>query len=177
MDTKHLPAPIKWGIDNESHAHKEYKSYMNANGHKGLVTKPCGFIVHPTKGWLGASPDAFVMDPTSELSNGFAEFKCPYSIRDLTPFEGCKKPEFYCSAVDEKLHLKRHPYYHQVQLQLCVGMDIFQWCDFCVYTIAVERTWLDIEWCNQYIPELESYFDCHMLPEIVSPKYKPSYIY
>ena len=31
-------------------------------------------------------------------------------------------------------------------------------------------------WCNKYILELESYFDGYMLPEIVCPKFKPSYI-
>ena len=83
MDPKHLPAPIKWGIDNEGCACKEYKDYMNVNGHKGLITKPCGFVVHPTQGWLGASPDAFVFDPTNVLSNGIVEFKCPYSTRPM----------------------------------------------------------------------------------------------
>jgi hypothetical protein len=70
-------------------------------------------------------------------------------------------------------------YYHQVQLQLYVGMDIYFWCDFCVYTlkgVAVERLYLDTDWCNIFLPELEGYFDAYMFPEIIDPKLKPSYI-
>ena len=40
----------------------------------------------------------------------------------------------------------------------------------------MERIWLDIDWCNKYIPELESFFDAFMLPEITHPKCKPPYI-
>ena len=78
------------------------------------------------------------------------------------------------------LRLKQtHPYYHQVQLQLYVGVDLYAWCDFCVYTtkgVAVERISLDTSWCNTAIPELESYFDAYVLPEIVNPMYKPSFV-
>ncbi len=45
---------------------------MRANGHCGLQTKPCGFIIHPTMGWLGASPDTFVTDPSVILNDGIA---------------------------------------------------------------------------------------------------------
>ena len=30
---------------------------MQTKGHKELQVNKAGFIVHPTKGWLGASPD------------------------------------------------------------------------------------------------------------------------
>jgi hypothetical protein len=58
-------------------------------------------------------------------------------------------------------------------------MDIYFWCDFCVYTlkgVAVERLYLDTDWCNIFLPELESYFDAYMLPEIIDPTLKPNYI-
>ena len=172
---------MKWGIDNESRACEAYTTYMRANGHNGLKTRPSGFIIHPTMGWLGASPDAFVIDPSTTLSDGIAEFKCPFTKKDVSPFDACSDPNFYCSIVDDKLHLKRnHPYYHQVQLQLFVTMDMCSWCDFCVYTlkgVATERICLDVEWCNRCIIELESYFDGHMLSEIVSPKHKPCYVW
>ena len=181
MDPKQLPAPFKWGINIESHACEAYTQHVNANGHKGLTTRPCGFVVHPTMGWLGATPDAFVNDPTYELSSGIAEFKCLSSVKDATPLEACQKPLFCCTMADEKLHLKcQHSYYHQVQLHFYVGMDIYHWCNFCIYKIegmAVERISLDIEWCNINITELESYYDTCMMPEIVPPQLKPSYIY
>ena len=102
------------------------------------------------------------------------------SKKDLSPTEACQFDDFCCTFTENKLRLKHHhQYYHQVQLQLFVGMDMYSWCDFCVYTlkgISVERIWLDTDWCNLYIQELESYFDTYMLPEIMTPKFKPSYV-
>ena len=34
--------------------------------------------IHESIGWLGASPDAYVSDPSSSLCQGIVEFKCPY---------------------------------------------------------------------------------------------------
>ena len=73
----HIPEPMKWGIDHESHANQAYLQYAKSHGkHRLISTKKCGFIIHPTLGWLGASPDAFVTDPHSCLPDGIAEFKC-----------------------------------------------------------------------------------------------------
>ena len=180
MNPRHLPLPIKWGIERESFARDAYVSFMRCNGHDDLRTRSSGFVIHPTMGWLGASPDAFVTDPSTILPDGIAEFKCPFSKRNISPLDACSDPQFYCTMENNKLRLKRHhPYYHQVQLQLYVCQDMCCWCDFCVYTlkgVAVERIFLDAEWCNTYIVELESYFDGYMLPEIVFPKLKPSYV-
>ena len=38
----------------------------------GLETKRCGFVVHSEKGWLGASPDAWVTDPSVNAHKGIA---------------------------------------------------------------------------------------------------------
>ena len=89
-----LPPPIKWGIENELKANQEYLRYSRNNGKTRLTTQKCGFIIHPTMGWFGASPDALVTDPDSELPQGIAEFKCPYSKRELTPQEACRDPTF-----------------------------------------------------------------------------------
>ena len=43
-----------------------------------LTASDSGFVVHFDKYWLGASPDAWVIDPSVEDTNGIAEFKCPY---------------------------------------------------------------------------------------------------
>ena len=67
--------------------------------------KKCGFIIHPTLGWLGASPDAFVTDPHSCLPDGIAEFKCPYSKREMTPIDACQDPKFLFSSGREMLRI------------------------------------------------------------------------
>ena len=175
-----LPAAVKWGIDHEPHANRAYLQYAKKHGKHRLTTKKCGFIVHPTMGFLGASPDVRVSDPHCELTEGIAEFKCPYSKREVLPVEACSDSNFYCHYKDGSFCLKdTHEYYHQVQLQLYVGMDLYHWCDFCVFTlkgVEVQRIWLDTSWCNKHIPELESYFDAYMLPEILHPSCKPSHV-
>ena len=174
-----LPPPIAWGRKHEATACTSYKKLMLSRGHNGLCTYPCGFIIHPSKGWLGASPDAKVVDSSFALPNGIAEFKCPFAKRDKSPQECCEDPSFYCSWENGHLHLKQdHPYYHQVQLQLYVACE-YRWCDFCVYTpkgTAVQRIFPDKLWQSKCIPELDNYYFNHMLPEILDPKLKPSYI-
>ena len=171
----HLPASNKWGVDNEPKSNEAYIKYAKAHGKTRLATSKCGFIIHPTMGWFGASPDARVRDPHSDFPDGIAEFKCPYAKREMTPREACQDPSFYC-FYDDGLHLKHS---HQVQFQLFVGMDLYDWCDFCVYTpkgTEVERIWLDTEWYEKSIAKLDSYYDAHILPEILSPLHKPSYV-
>ena len=87
------------------------------------------------------------------------------------PQEACKDPKFCCFYDSDDLHLKKsHFYYHQV---------VYHWCEFCVYTPrgnAVERISLDIEWCDIWIAKLDSYYDAHILAEILYPLCKPSYV-
>ena len=119
-----LPPPIAWCRENEEIVYRKYKEFVVRNGYSGLTTSPCGFIIHPEKGWLGASPDAKVLDPLHSLHNGIAECKCPYSKRDKSPQEACNDSSFFCELVDEKLCLKRnYQYYSQVQLQLFVSIN------------------------------------------------------
>ena len=153
---------------------------MQHYGHQSLKTESAGFIVHPEKVWLGASPDAWVIDPSTGASrNGMAEFKCPFTKAKVSPEEACKDIDFYCTMVNGNLHLNRdHSYYHQVQLQLYVAAHLSHWCDFCIYTtcgVAVERIFPDSGWQQTVLPQLDKYFFEHMLPELVHPQYKPSY--
>ena len=46
------PKPIEWGWNNEERAKKAYETHMTKNGHENLEVKNCGFIIHPTQGWL-----------------------------------------------------------------------------------------------------------------------------
>lgn len=116
-----LPLAIAWGIENEPMACKEYCKSMKANGHPNLTTSSCGFIIDQVKGWLGASPDTFVYDPSATKLYSIAEFKCPYSKRSETIINSCQDKNFCCEDIDGHPQLKRqHTYYHQVQLQLYV---------------------------------------------------------
>ena len=56
---------------------------MHSNGHTDLTAT--SVVVHTEKCWLGASPDAWFTDPSVDISNRIAEFKCPYMKADTTP--------------------------------------------------------------------------------------------
>ena len=175
------PTPVAWGIQHEPIAIKKYISYKKDT----VLVEKCGFVIHPEKGWLGASPDGKVKDLTSQHAqpSGLIEVKCPYTKRDCTPEEACSDDKFCCQIVNSFVKLKHdHIYYHQVQLQLytvCKEYDWCQWCDFCIFTskgISVERIFPDKDWEQKYIPELEIYFDENIAPELISAKYKPAYV-
>ena len=152
---------------------------MKENGHLNLEASSAGFVVHPSKCWLGATPDAWVVDPSSNPPYGTAEFKCSFAKRHEPPEKACKDPDFYCSMVDGSLHLKRgHVYYHQVQLQLSVSSGKCQCCDFCIYSsnsVAVERIYPDSQCQCTSCPHLHKYFFQHIVPKLISPKCKPAY--
>lgn len=95
---------MAWGVDNESKACRTYVQQMQTNGHPGLQVKKAGFVVHPEKGWLGASPDTWVTDPSSDLKHGIAEFKCPYAKANVTVEEACEDKDFCCTITDGKLY-------------------------------------------------------------------------
>ena len=52
---------------------------MEENGHHDIKCALAGVVVQPYKCWLGASPDAWVTDPSVLDELVIAEFKCPYS--------------------------------------------------------------------------------------------------
>ena len=125
-------------------------------------------MVHPEKGWLGASPDGWVVDPSAGVaSNGMAEFKCQFTKADVSPEKACKDDTFYCTMVNGDLQLSRsHLYYHQVQLQLYVAAHLSHWCDFCINTtrgVAVESIYPDSQWQETFVPKMDNYFFEHKL--------------
>ena len=81
-------------------------------------------------------------------------------------------------GLDGTISLKRdHEYYHQVQLQLYITSA--NWCDFCVYTtkgIAIESIYPDMGWQVRNLPKLQYFYDNILLPEILVPRIKPSYV-
>lgn len=103
----HLPKAIQWGRDNEHNACQAYQSYLKTKGHKGLQVSQAGFVVHVTKGWLGASPDGWVIDPLYDPPNGIVEVKCPFSMANKTPEEICNDENFYFHLIDGSWQLEK----------------------------------------------------------------------
>ena len=113
-----LSAPsLRWGRENEDCARRAYRQHMQQTNHPNLRTIRAGFVIHPSKGWLGCSPDDWVVDPDASNCNGIAEYKCPYSARAMTPQEACRVIKgFFCTLQGELVILKKnHNYYYQVR--------------------------------------------------------------
>ena len=69
---------------------------MKLHGHVGLTTENAGFVVHPEKGWLGASPDTWIRDPLA--GTGMAKFKCLFTKAEVLPEEASRDAAFYCTS-------------------------------------------------------------------------------
>ena len=78
------PPSIAGGRHYEAVAIQKYILHMGNVGHNVSV-EACGFLIHPTEGWLGASPDGRVREEHSMQPSGIVEMKCPYSKREVTP--------------------------------------------------------------------------------------------
>ena len=141
-----IPPPIKWDIENELKANQEYLRYSMERQdllHKSAVSS---FIQQ--WGGLGLPQMPLVLIQTWICHRVLLSSNSPIQ-KDLTSQEACKDPSFGSFHDSDGLHLKKsHPYYHQVQIQLFVEIDLYDWCDFCIYTpkgIDVDRISLDIE--------------------------------
>lgn len=94
-------AAMQWGTETEPQARAAYSFMFDAD-----VTE-VGFVLHPTIGGSGASPDGLVG------SDGLVEIKCPNTSTHLDTLLGAE--------IDGK-------YIKQMQWQMaCTGRE---WCDF-----------------------------------------------
>ena len=111
----------------------------------------CGFFVHPTEAWLGASPDRTVGH------EGLLEVKCPFSLRAVT------SPAF--KPLADQPH-----YYAQIQVQLYVTGRA--WCDFLQWAphgTSLERVLPDQAWLDENLPKLAAFY-AEFQEELKSPE-------
>ena len=66
-------------------------------------------------GYLGASPDAFVVN-----EDAIVEVKCPWSMRNDDLYVVLQEnKEYFISKINEEWEINvNHPYFHQIQGQL-----------------------------------------------------------
>ena len=167
-----------WGTNHEEVALKLYQQKQRESGHPDLFYSKSGFVISKDHPFLGVSPDAVVVDPSSVNQFGLAEVKCPYSCRHMTPFEAADKDTSFCSTLEKDSHGKQflqikrtHPYFSQIQGQMAITER--SWCDFIIYTekdISIERVTFDVLfWSTELLPKLIDFYDNCLAPEIVSP--------
>ena len=166
----------RYGQVMEDQTRQQYEEYQHENGHPGLTTQPTGLVISVDNPWLAASPDNIVEDPSEKPTAGLAEYKKPFSARDLTISEACDKCSFCLKRSEEgdnvRYELKRqHDYYYQIQCQMyCCKRE---WCDFIVRTnkdMHVERIHRDQIWWEQQMEKLCEFYFSALLPELACPR-------
>ena len=167
-----------YGTNMENIARQQYVTYQNQKGHVGLGTHRVGLVISVDNPWLAASPDDKVYDPNAAQSLGVAEYKNPYTARDLTLQEACDTIKTFClerrengQQVTYKLK-RRHDYYYQMQCQMYCGN--VEWCDFVIRTnkdLHVEHIPRDPDWWKQQLPRLKEFYFDALLPELACPRH------
>lgn len=170
-DTIREARPLQWGREHEQDARK---AYLQKCGTTTVLTH-CGLVIDAEHGWLACSPDDLALDSTADPDHqqGLVEYKCPYSAKDITVEEACKKKDFMSTLSNGKVCLKRtNKYYYQVQGQMAICKRT--WCDFVIWTpssLSIERIKFDSEFWKDVLPKLEKFYDGAILPELVSPRF------
>ena len=96
---------------------------------------------------MAASPGANIYDPTSSTPFGFAEIKCPFKYRELTPAQAAANSDFILRREpDGRLCLQdKHVYTSQIQGQMAIGGAISS----CIQVILPEAVVCCLQTCNR----------------------------
>ena len=152
------------GLKYEPVALEQYQKYMMSIRRPVKILKS-GLVISLDSPYLGASPDAKVIDPGCNDPFGLSEVKCPETKYLVTPLDACSDSNFFMEEVDGKPKLKRtHKYYSQVQGLM--GVTGAKWCDFVVYTskgMSIERIPFDPQFWNELKGTLIMYYFKHFL--------------
>lgn len=167
---------MKEGLQQESSVIKKYTSLMHEKGHNNLKVTECGFFVSKDHGFLGASPDGLVDDPSLEDSKGLIEIKHVQMNEDENLNDAVLRKRI-CSRKNENIELNiNHPYFYQVQQQMYVTKR--KWTDFVVSgsrskdSLFCQRVFFSDEFWNAIFPKLLSFFQTWVAPEIAYPRIK-----
>ncbi|XP_078266043.1 uncharacterized protein LOC144599179 [Rhinoraja longicauda] len=161
-----VPA-MKWGIDHEPIALRQYEK-LKPEVVKGEVeVRPCGLFIDPAKNWLAASPDAVVLDKLTRTKVSLVEVKCPYKHRNHTIAEACEDRNFCLENKDHLQLKKNHPYFTQIQCQMAVA-GVTK-ADLVVHTnrdTEIIPVKFDTDFWQETVEKLEDFHIRAVLPEI-----------
>lgn len=120
----------------------------------GKLASPGRFVPHPAIGWLGGSPDAFLMESVPDL-DGLVEI----------PIE-CKCPRLVHAEIPAH-------YYDQVQVQIeCCGVPhgyFVSWVNDRQQVWKVER---DPKWWSENFPLLKEFYEEYIQKDVEPPRSK-----
>lgn len=156
-----IPA-LKYGQDMEPTAREAYEKAT------GNIVSETGFWTNSKCMWLGGSPDGIVTCKSGQ--KGLLEIKCPYSARteSIDEFMGRKDCYLQFGGLDGLVHLNQsHNYYYQIQG--CLHILDYDWCDFVVYTpvdLHVERITKNPSFIATMVKRLKEFYIRFILPSL-----------
>lgn len=150
-------APTSYGQANEKTGKQMYIKSSGNHIHD------IGLVINPLFPFLGATPDA----KFSENSvTGILEIKSPYSVRDMSMDEACKKQDFFLERSGSKYTLKRnHCHWYQVQGQLLITGAPF--CDFITFTrqeLNIERIYPCVDTMSMLLEKMSHVYFNYFKP-------------
>ena len=166
---------MKEGLFKEPEIIQENLNTMNEKGHKRKEVERSGLIVSTLHGFLAASPDGLVKDPSHEPPEGMLEMKYIQMKEDETLTEALLRKRI-CVYDNEELTVNcSHQYFYQVQHQKYVAGRC--WNDFVVKgslstDLFIKRVQFDSTFWGPVLLKLNQLFEKHMLPELAYPRIK-----
>ena len=124
---------MKEGLRREKQIINEYISLQKQKG-KDIQVVPSGLIVSATHGFLAASPDEIVTDPSEIPSEGLVEVKLIFLDCNETLLDCAKRKRIVVLNEESPLGItinKQHKYYYQVQQQMFTSNK--EWTVFLIH--------------------------------------------
>ncbi len=164
------------GVEMEVQILEEYKALMHQMGHIDLAqsVRQCGLFISD-EGFLGASPDALVDDPSLSDPEGLVEIKYIQMNDNETLCDALVRKRI-CTKNNSEIELNTsHQYYYQIQQQMYVTKR--RWVDFVVKAsksdeIYCKKVCFSEDFWNKVLPKLSLFFERWLLPEIAYPRVK-----
>jgi hypothetical protein len=164
------------GVEMEVQILEEYKALMHQMGHIDLAqsVRQCGLFISD-EGFLGASPDALVDDPSLSDPEGLVEIKYIQMNDNETLCDALVRKRI-CTKNNSEIELNTsHQYYYQIQQQMYVTKR--RWVDFVVKgsksdEIYCKKVCISEDFWNKVLPKLSLFFERWLLPEIAYPRVK-----
>ena len=163
------------GLDMEDNIIDAYKVLKQQQGVTGITVEKCGFFISKRHGFLGASPDGLVQDPSAENTDGLLELKY-IQMENNETLEDALIRKGICKKYDDGVELNvRHKYYFQMQQIMFVVER--KWIDFVVMgtgcsTPFCKRVSFSKDFWDTIFPKLESFFNRWIVPELAYPRVK-----
>jgi hypothetical protein len=167
---------MKEGLEMEPVVMARYIKEQHKGGHEELSVSKSGLVVGKFEnGFLGASPDGIVCDPSFADSKGLLEMKFIQTEEEESLEDALVRKQI-CVRNGSTIHMnKSNKYYYQIQQ----GMYLTEtnWTDFVVAgsqtsEIYVERVSHDTVWWENIMKKLKLFFENHILPELAYPMIK-----